>query len=125
MSSSVPPNASLPELRAFLELAELYDQAGDATMRDRFLILAADAANAAGQPQEAERLLQRLIQLSPHHLFKAYRTFAEALKAEPVRTYLNDLKQNYPPETVQSLLQTLRNRTIASDTYPLAPTLPP
>ncbi len=124
MSSAVPPSVSLQQLRAFLELADLYHQRGEPTMRDRFLILAADAATAAGQGQEAERLLQRLIQLSPHHLFKAYRTFAEALLAEPVKTYLADLKQNYPPDMVQRLLVSLRDRTVAAEMYPLAQTQP-
>jgi len=127
MPSSVPPGVAGPELRAYLELIELYDQRGEANMRDRFLILAADAAFAAGQTQAAEQLLHRLVQLSPHHMFKAYRSFAEALKAEPVRTYLADLKQNYPPEMVRNLLESLRGRSTQPDpgtvnlTIPAAP----
>ena len=43
-------------------------------------IFGSDAAYADGQPPEAERLLQRLLQVSPHHMLKGYRTFAEAVR---------------------------------------------
>jgi hypothetical protein len=94
--------------RPFLEIADIYEQRGEAKMRDRFLILAADAAYAAGKTQEADRLLLRLLQGSPHHLLKAYHSFGEALRADVVRPYLTDLRQNYPPEIVETLLQSLR-----------------
>ncbi len=131
MSSSVPPGVSAPELRAYLDLVELYDQRGEANMRDRFLILAADAASAAGLTQLAEQLLQRLLQFSPHHMLKAYRSFPEALKAEPVRNYLADLKQNYPPEMVRNLLEVARSgdrpqrsRAPSPTAMPFSQTLP-
>ena len=38
------------------ELADCYDNQGLPQLRDRFLVLAADAAQTAGQPEEAERL---------------------------------------------------------------------
>jgi hypothetical protein len=108
MANTKPPVAGSPQ--KLLELADLYEGRGEPKMRDRFLILAADAAFGAGQTDEAERLMRRLLQVSPHHLLKAYPTFAEALQAEPVRTYLNDLRANYSAPMVETLLQTLRGQ---------------
>ena len=117
-------------LSAFLELANIYDQRDEPKMRDRFLILAADAANAAGQKQEAEQLMQRLLKTSPHHMMKAYRTFGEAAQADPVRVYIADLRQNYPPDIVRTLLESLRGKTAGGgpmkdpefrDTFPFQP----
>src|SRR5580704_12096547 len=123
MSSSVPPRGSsvASSPAPFLALVELYEQRDEPKMRDRFLILAADAAFASGQLQEAERLLQRLLQVSPHHMLKGYRTFAEAVSAEPVRVYIHDLKQNYPANIVQNLLESLRGRTVPIETMKAPP----
>lgn len=125
MSSAVPPRGSsaAPSPAPFVELANIYEQREEPRMRDRFLILAAAAAVAVGQPEEAERLLQRLLLASPHHMLKGYRTFAEAVRAEPVRVYISDLKQNYPPETVHNLLESLRGQTVPVETMK-APILP-
>jgi hypothetical protein len=98
-------------LGVYLELAELYDQQGQSAMRDRFLLLAADAALAEGQPDEADRLRDRFLQNNPHHLIKPYSSFAHALTAPEVSSYLNSLKKNYPPEVAHDLLQTLQNRS--------------
>ena len=57
-------------VRTYRELAEDYGRQGQAQMRDRFLVLAADAALAAGQTEEAEHLRGRLLQHNPHHLLK-------------------------------------------------------
>ena len=43
-------------LRVYRELADWYERQRQPQMRDRFLMLAADAALAAGRPDEAERL---------------------------------------------------------------------
>jgi hypothetical protein len=125
MSTNPPPSGSrlAPSALLFLDLADIYELRDEPKMRDRFFILAADAAFAAGQAQEAERLLQRLLQFSPHHMLKGYRTFAEAVRAEPVRVYLADLKQNYPHDVAQTLLESLRGRTVPVET--MKATLPP
>lgn len=122
MSSSPPSkdSANVPP-QLFLELAELYEQRDEPKMRDRFLILAADAAFSGGQLQQAERLHQHLLQVSPHHMLKGYRSFAEAVRAEPVRAYIHDLKQNYPNEVVHRLLESLRGRTVPVDTMKAPP----
>ena len=98
MSMILPAVWSGLSLQPLLDLANLYDQRGEPKMRDRFLILAAAARQASGQTQEADRLLHRLLQGSPHHLLRSYRTFTAALDAEPVCVYLQDLWQNYPPK---------------------------
>jgi hypothetical protein len=92
----------------YLQLAEQYEYRSEPKMRDRFLILAADTAASAGQGPEAERLLQRLLRSSPHHMLKAFTSFAEATQAEHIRTYIDDLRKNYPLDTAENLLQSLR-----------------
>ena len=94
-------------LDVYRELADWYEQRGQAPMRDRFLVLAADAALAAGSGDEAERLRLRLLQLNPHHMLKPYSSFAQALEAPDVSTYVRDLRQNYPPEVAEGLLRML------------------
>ncbi len=62
----------LATLQVYTELADWYERQGQAAMRDRFLILAAEAAFSAGKPEEAERLRQRLLQGNPHHMLKPF-----------------------------------------------------
>jgi hypothetical protein len=95
-------------LVVYTELADWYERHAQASMRDRFLVLAADAALDSGQADMAERLRQRLLQANPHHLLKPYTSFAQALAAPDVETYVADLRQSYPLETAERLLQTLR-----------------
>src|SRR5436305_1530437 len=96
-------------LSLYRELAERYDQLGQLSMRDRFLMLAADAALQAGRPDEAERLRQRLLQQSRHHMLRPYHSFTEAASAPDVQTYLADLRVNYPPDLAAQLLDTLKS----------------
>jgi hypothetical protein len=95
-------------LRVYKDLADHYERQGQPAMRDRFLVLAADAAMEAGSAAEAERLRQRLLQANPHHLLKPYKSFAEAIGAPDVQTYVRDLRLNYPLETAENLLRSLR-----------------
>ena len=55
-------------IQAYRELAENYAEQGQEQLRDRFLVLAADAALSAGRVEEAERLRFRLLQCNPKHL---------------------------------------------------------
>jgi len=96
-------------LLVYKELADCYEQKEEASMRDRFLVLAADAALAADMPDEAERLRQRLLQLNPHHMLRPYANFAQALQAPDVKTYVRDLRLNYPLDTAESLLRSVRD----------------
>jgi hypothetical protein len=94
-------------VRTYRELAEDYGRQGQAQMRDRFLVLAADAALSAGQEDEAERLRGRLLQHNPHHLLKPYSSFAEAMKSRDVQNYVGALRRNHPYDKVEGLLQGL------------------
>jgi hypothetical protein len=96
-------------LLVYTELADWYERHAQASMRDRFLVLAADAALQSGQADTAERLRQRLLHANPHHLLKPYASFAEAMAAPDVETYVADLRQSYPLETAEGLLRTLRD----------------
>ncbi len=98
----------MDRLNVYSELAECYDRLGQFSMRDRFLILAADAALETGQPGEAERMRLRLLQGSRHHMLRPYHSFAEAARAPDVQTYLKDLRTNYPPSVAELLLDSLK-----------------
>src|SRR5437660_8539008 len=92
----------------YQELADWHDRRGQTQLRDRFLVLAADTAYAAGRAEEAEELRRVLLQLNPHHLLKSSASFAEARRSTDVQSYLNDLRQSYPPEAAEQLLESLR-----------------
>src|SRR5207237_9878614 len=92
----------------YRELADCYDRQGQPQLRDRFLALAADAALADGQADEAERLRQRLLEHSPHHLLKPFSSFAEARRSPDVQGYLKELRQDYPVDKARGMLGTLR-----------------
>src|SRR5215469_15808236 len=102
---------SLATLQVYKELADWYERQGQSAMRDRFLILAAEAAFSAGKADEAERLRQRLLQGNPHHMLKPFNSFAQALQSTNVQIYIHDLQVNYPPETAENLLRSLRGGT--------------
>ena len=109
---------SVATLRVYKELADWYERQGQAAMRDRFLILAAEAAFSAGAPDEAERLRQRLLQGNPHHMFKPFSSFSQALQSTNIQIYIHDLQVNYPPETAEGLLRNLRGGTDAPAELP-------
>ena len=94
-------------VRTYRELAEIYEARGEAQMRDRFLVLAADAALTAGKPEEAERLRGSLLRHNPHHLLKPYASLAEAMKSADIRNYIAALRRSHPFERAEHLLTTL------------------
>lgn len=100
--------------RVYLALSDVYATRGEAGMRDRFLVLAADAALAAGQPADADKLRRQLLQHSPHHLLKPYGSFAQAVEAPDLAAYIKDLRQSYPPETAGTLLASLRKEGVTA-----------
>src|SRR5262249_9597661 len=77
--------------------------------RDVFLVLAADAALAAGQRDQAERLRQRLLALNPHHLLKPFATLAQALQSPDIQEFVADLRRQCPPEAAAHKLEARRN----------------
>jgi hypothetical protein len=95
-------------LRVYKELADWYEKQRQPPMRDRFLVLAADAALLANRPDEAEALRLRLLKVNPHHMLKPYASFTQALKAPDVLTYIKDLRVNYPANVAEDLLHTLQ-----------------
>ncbi len=99
----------LTALQAYKDLADWYERQGQSAMRDRFLVLAAEAAFSSGNPEEAERLRQRLLQGNPHHMLKPFSSFAQALQSTNIQVYIHDLQANYPPQTAETLLQDLRS----------------
>src|SRR5262245_62087811 len=105
-------------LRLYQELADWYERQAQAQLRDRFLLLAADAALNSGQPEEAERLRQRLLQLSPHHMLKPFASFAQALKSPDVQGYLSDMREKYPLDKAKALLETLRQESVEESSKP-------
>ena len=118
--------AASDRLIVYRELADHYDRLGQVSMRDRFLMLAADSALEDGQPGEADRLRQRLLATSRHHMLRPYASFAEAARAPDVDTYLRDLRANYPLDEARDLLDTLRaGQSAASPPAPRAQHIPP
>jgi len=99
----------LTALQVYKELADWYQRQGQSAMRDRFLVLAAEAAFSSGNPEEAERLRQRLLQGNPHHMLKPFSSFSQALQSTNIQVYIHDLQANYPPPTAETLLQDLRS----------------
>ena len=79
-------------LQVYRELAAIYQRRGQAQMRDRFLVLAADAALTAGQADEAERLRDHLLRVNPHHMLKPYPSFKQGRQAPDVDTYIRNLR---------------------------------
>src|SRR5579884_2441652 len=109
-------------LRIYQELADWYERQSQAQMRDRFLLLAADTAMAAGDAEGAERLRLKLLEHSPHHMLRPFTSFAEAMTSPDVQGYISDLRQTYPPETAEQLLGSLHAN---GDEAPVPPPPPP
>ena len=86
------------------ELAQRHERQREARQRDIFLVLAADAALAAGRGDEAERLRKRLLQLSPHSMLRPYASFEEAMQSSDIQDYVGDLRKLFPPSQTAKLL---------------------
>lgn len=89
------------------QLAEKYHTKGRFPERDRFLILAADAAWNAGQPEEAERFRRRILEVNPNHLLRPYPSFADSLKSADILAYVQQLRRGYPRERALDLMKEL------------------
>jgi len=90
-------------LRVYEELADRFATENEPRHRDQCLVLAADAAMSAGQPGDAERLRQRLLQVNPHHLLRPFTSMAEAMQAADVQEYVADLRRQWPADFAQRL----------------------
>lgn len=89
------------------QLAEKYHARGKYPERDRFLILAADAAWNAGHPDAAEVLRKRILEYNPNHLLRPYGSLAEALKSADILAYVQQLRRGYPRERAVELMKEL------------------
>ncbi|HMO35454.1 MAG TPA: hypothetical protein PKA06_05370, partial [Gemmatales bacterium] len=97
----------------YQQVAERYHSQGKYQERDRFLVLALDAAHSVGQANLAEQLRMKLLELNPNHLIKPYANCQAALQAQNFVTYLGQLRKNFPPVKAQSLLQELGGSSAA------------
>jgi hypothetical protein len=95
-------------LQVYRELADYHERQGLDQLRDRFLVLAAVAAQTAGQADEAERLRQRLLKTNTFHMLRSYTSMAQALHAPDVQNYVEDLQQEYPLRAAEHLLAEVR-----------------
>ena len=114
-------------LLLYRDLADYHERQGLDQLRDRFLVLAASAAQTAGQSDEAERLRQRLLKNHAHHMLRPFASMAHALHAPEVQTYVEDLRQEYPPRAAEHLLASLQGPARLTRRQPtriLPPTAP-
>lgn len=112
-------------VQVYQELAVAHDQQGQAQVRDRYLLLAADAALAAGRADEADALRARLLQMNPHHLLKPFASLAQALESPDVKTYVEGLRRTYPPEEAEQILRKLKKEPTAAPSRPAPPSPSP
>jgi hypothetical protein len=95
-------------IRVYQELARGYNTQGQDQVRDRFLVLAADAALGGGRPDQAEQIREQLLDLNPHHLLKPFTTLSQALQSVDVQNYVEGLRRTYPLENAEQMLQQMR-----------------
>lgn len=100
-------------INLYQQVADAYQAQGKYQERDRFLVLALDAANSAGQASLAEQLRQRILELNPNHLIKPYPNSATALQSPNFITYVSQLRKNFPPAKAQTLLQEMGTPAMA------------
>jgi hypothetical protein len=89
----------------YQQLADVYHHQGKFPERDRFLVLAMDAAHASGQGPRSEQIRAQLLEMNPHHLIKPYASSQEALQSPNFANYLGQLRKNFTPAKAQALLQ--------------------
>jgi hypothetical protein len=94
--------------QVYEDLAQCYERQNQAKQRDWFLVLAADAAQAGGRGDEAERLRGRLLHVNPHHMLRPFDSFADSLTSPSIQGYLDDLRRLYPVAAAEQLLEDMR-----------------
>jgi len=111
----------------YKELADYHERQGQPQMRDRFLVLAADAALSAGRPTEADLLLARLLRSNPHHMLRPYASFGQAMASTDIQNYVGELRHTYPPDQAEQqfdALRVARGAAAGRQTRALPPTAP-
>jgi hypothetical protein len=89
----------------YRELADDYERRDQPQFRDRFLVLAADAALSSGDEGESEIIRQQLLAVNPHHLLKPYASFAQAMQVADIQMYVSALRRDYPTDVATRLLR--------------------
>jgi hypothetical protein len=92
----------------YKELADAHERRNQPQMRDRYLVLAADAAQGAGRAAEADLLLARLLRANPHHMLRPFHTFAQAMASPDIRNYVGELRRTHPPQQAEAEFDALR-----------------
>ncbi len=77
------PNAAA-NVNLYLQLAEESQRLGRMDDRERFWLLAADAALTAGQTDEAEKLRRNILANNPNYFLKPYASLAEAMRSQEI-----------------------------------------
>jgi len=101
--------------RLYEDLAQECERRRDLQHRDIFLVLAGDCAATGGRAEEAEQLRQRLLEASPHNLLRPFASFAEAMQSSDIREYVEDLRQQFPPDWSENLLASWRRESQATE----------
>lgn len=109
----------------YRKLAEEHNRLNHPQERDRFLLLAADAAQSAGQREEAERFRKSILSQNPNHLLKPYASLDEALKSSDILAYVQQLRRSYPQDKAAIMLESLKKSAPAPTTLPPAPSKEP
>lgn len=97
-------------VRLYVQLADESQRLGRSEDRERFLLLAADAALQGGQPDEAERFRRNILANNPNYFLKPYASFADAMKTPDILKYVQDLRKHYGPAQAEKWLQALRGQ---------------
>lgn len=91
-------------LSAYLRLAAISHERGQWLPRNKFLVLAGDAACREGLLTVAEHCRAVVVSNSPSHIVGRYESFPTALKSTEFQTYLKQLKKFCSVERAEHLL---------------------
>jgi len=103
-------------VKLYLQLADESQRIGKLEDRERYWLLAADAALQAGQAEEAERLRRNILSNNPNYFLRPYNSFAEAMKTPDIVKYVQDLRKHCPPDQAQRWLESMRAQDAAKAT---------
>jgi hypothetical protein len=96
-------------LDLYLNLADASEEQGKPLQRDKFLVLAAGAAQGAGFLQIAEDCRCRILKNNPNHLLREFASMAEAVRSEDLRGVTAQLLRAFPFEKAEYLLSKFRD----------------
>ncbi|QDU64473.1 hypothetical protein Pan216_53630 [Planctomycetes bacterium Pan216] len=91
-------------LDLYLRLADAAQEQQQPLQRNKFLVLAADAAGRAGLLAVAEDCRTKILAHNPKHILRQYPSMGEALASKDVRLYTRQLHRLFPFEKAEYLL---------------------